>query len=70
MTTEPQDPWSLVLAQAEELSDCLYSDGQRIDWEYFIDRMERHTNWDFGSTMDSPDIRRLQRHIRAYRKNG
>ena len=62
--------WKEVLREAEELVDCLYSDGQRIDWEYFIDRVERHTNRDFGNTMDSPDIRRLQRHIRKYRREG
>lgn len=60
--------WDEVVKEAEELSDISYPDGTRIDWEDFIDRLERTTDWDFGTQMDSPDIRRLQRHIRRYRK--
>lgn len=60
--------WAEVLSQAEELVDVYYPDGERIDWEDFIDRVEKYTDWDFGTQMDSPDIRRLQRHIRAYRR--
>ena len=62
--------WAEVLREAEELVDVSYPDGTRVDWEDFIDRMEKHTDWDLGPQMDSPDIRRLQRHIRAYRRNG
>ena len=62
--------WDAGLREAEELADVSYPDDSRVDWEDFIDRLERSTDWDFGKTMDSPDIRRLQRHIRAYRRAG
>lgn len=56
-----------ILRAAEDVHDEWFSEG-RIDWQEFIDRLERHTGVDFGSDMDSTLIRAVKRHISRYRK--
>ena len=56
---------------AEMIVDGWYSE-VRIDWGDFIDRMEQYEledgNFpDFGEDMDSPAIRQLKSHVRAYK---
>jgi hypothetical protein len=57
---------------AEQVFDDWFSDDTRIDWESFIDRMADPTNaygegaFDFEQ-YDNPAIRKIQRHIRAYK---
>lgn len=55
---------------AEDIYDGWFSDDSRIDWDLFIDRLEEHTEIDFGSDMTSLLIKAVKRHIRAYRKLG
>lgn len=55
-----------VLEAAEDICCSWYAD-ERIDWEDFIDRLERETGGDFGDSMLSPAIKAIQRHIRAHR---
>ncbi len=60
-----------VLAEAEDIYDGWYARDGRVDsWEDFLDRLERRTGWDFGPQMDGVEIRRVRRHIAAYRKAG
>jgi hypothetical protein len=50
--------------------DGWYDDGP-IDWEAALLSFEHGTSWDFGTTMDSPAIRKLQRMVRQHRaENG
>ena len=56
-----------------EIVDGWYQDS-RIDWEDVIDRadnteLEDGTRIDFGGSMLSPAIRKVQRLVREYRKN-
>jgi hypothetical protein len=52
---------------AEEIADGWYAEG-RVDWQDFIDRLEKYTDVDFGCDMGSPLIKGVKAHIRAYRK--
>lgn len=53
---------------AESIFDGWYADSGRVDWQDFIDRLERMSGVDFGTDMGGPLIRSVQKHIRAYRK--
>lgn len=62
-----------ILAIAEETYDGWFDDDQSIDWEEFIDRMCAEGYLADGSRLefeeyDNAAIRKIQRHIRAYRK--
>lgn len=59
-----------ILAEAEEVFNGWYANSERIDWQDFIDRLEEHTDFDFGSDMGSPLINKVKSHIRRYRKLG
>lgn len=59
-----------ILLMAEDVHDGWYADERNIDWEGFIDRLERHSERDWGSQMDSPAINKVKRHIREIRKAG
>lgn len=56
-----------VLEAAEDICCSWYAD-DRIDWEDFIDRLERELSADFGDSMLSPAISQIRRHIRAHRQ--
>lgn len=67
--TRPGSPLTEEMAEAaESIFDGWFADDSRIDWDQFIDRLERSTDVDFGEDMGSPLIRAVQKHIRAYRK--
>lgn len=57
-----------TLEAAESVHDGWYADATHIDWEAFLDRLESHADIDLGNSLDSPLIRRIKKHIRAYRK--
>ena len=59
-----------LLEAAEGIFDGWYSDETRIDWEDFLDRLEKQTDVDLGDSLDSPLIRKIKAHIRDYRKQG
>lgn len=61
---------SSILKAAEEIFDGWYAEQARIDWDDFLHRLEQHTDIDLGSNMMSPAIRKIQSHVRAYRKLG
>ncbi len=63
---------SELLEMAESVYDGWYSEG-RIDWEDFIDRLDESICQDgrvidLGDSLDSPAIRKIKAHIRAYRR--
>ena len=55
------------MTEVEAVHDGWYATG-RIDWEDFLDRVEQRTDYDLGSSLDSPLIRRIKAHVRAYRR--
>lgn len=70
--TEPK-----LIKQAEDVTpDCLQAaeevfegffdnDGEPIDWYSFLDRLEAYG---FSATeLDSPAVRKIQRHVRKFR---
>lgn len=70
--TEAADVTPAMLTLAEEVYDGWFGDDEPIDWEEFIDRMagmSRHEAepWEFDE-YDNPAIRKVQRHIREYRR--
>ena len=56
-----------ILVVAEDIADACYPEG-RIDWADFLERLEKHTDCDFGAADRSPAINKIQRHVRDYRK--
>ncbi len=76
VTTEPRliieavDVTDDILTRAEAIYDGWFanSEGGRVsDWENFMYRLEGEDE-DFGGSMMSAAIRKIQRHIRAYAK--
>jgi hypothetical protein len=57
-----------LMEAAESVFNGWYAEDSRIDWEDFLDRLEKHTDYDLGGSLDSPLIRRIKAHIRSYRK--
>lgn len=55
-----------ILEVAENIVDGWYQTGP-IDWENVWERMENQ-DIDLGSDLDSPAMRKIQRHIRKIRK--
>lgn len=55
---------------AEEIFNGWHSNEKRINWSDFLDRVEAQTGQDLGSDMNSPLIKEIKAHIRAYRKLG
>ena len=60
------DVTDIVLSEAEDICCSWFADGP-VEWEDFIDRLERALDADFGDSMLSPAIRFIQRHIREHR---
>lgn len=57
-----------LLKAAEGIYDGWYADVERVDWEDFLFRLEEQTDYDLGQSLDSPLIRKIKKHIAAYRK--
>lgn len=57
-----------LLEAAEQVFNGWYADAERIDWEDFLDRLEAQTDVDLGTSLDSPLIRRIKKHVRDYRR--
>lgn len=60
---------------AESIYDGWFADSERIDWENFLDRLEGivlndGTELDLGTDTQSPAIKAIKAHIRAYAKLG
>ena len=54
------------LETCEQVYDGFYTNEPRIDWEGFLDRLERW-GYDMGSSMDSPAIKIIKKHIRKHK---
>lgn len=52
---------------AETIYEGWWENEPRIDWQAFIDRMELMGHYDFGSSMDSPAIKEIKKHIKKVR---
>lgn len=53
-----------VLNDIETVYDGWFSESPRIDWQDFIDRLERCGQYDCGSSMDSEAIKQIKKHVR------
>lgn len=53
---------------AENIIDGWYPNGGDVEWEDFLYRLEEHTGVELGNSLDSPLIRAIKKHVRAYRK--
>lgn len=68
---EAEDVTKEVLDAAESVEEWFADES--IDWEDFLDRMERiklsdGSKIDMGESLDSPAIRQIKKHIRNIRK--
>ena len=65
---EVEDVTPECLTAAEEVFEGFFdSDGEPIDWTSFLDRLEA---WGYcANELDSPAIRKIQRHIRKFRQD-
>lgn len=57
-----------LLEAAEQVYDGWFTDDTRIDWEEFVYKLEVYAEVDLGDSMLSPQIKKIQTHIRKYRK--
>lgn len=57
-----------LMSAAESIFDGWYADSNRVDWDDFLDRLELQTDFDLGSDMGSPLIKKIKSHISNYRK--
>lgn len=69
--TEAADVTPEMLTMAEDIYDGWFDGDERIDWEEFFDRMAKWSlledpPWEFDE-YDNGAIRKIQKHIRAYR---
>lgn len=77
MSTKPEpkeakDVTPELIKMAEEVSDYWFTEDGPIDWEDFIDRLSvvmDQEGWVEFREYDSPAIRKIQRHIREYRRD-
>lgn len=65
---EAGDVTADVLKTAEEVYEGFFdTDGEPIDWVAFLDRLEA---WGYcANELDSPAVRKIQRHIRKHRQD-
>lgn len=54
------------LEVCEQVYDGFYANDDRIEWEGFLDRLERW-GYDMGSSMESPAIKAIKKHIRKHK---
>lgn len=64
---EIADVTPACLSAAEDIYEGFYdNDGEPIDWVSFLDRLEA---WGYcANELDSPAVRKIQRHIRKLRQ--
>lgn len=75
--TAAEDVIEEILDLAQEVEEAWFADEPNIDWESFWDRLDGYTvpgyedrEIDLGSEMDSPAMRKIQRHVRDLRRMG
>lgn len=72
--TEASQVTEEILAAAEEVYNGWYTNGTKIDWEEFIDRIDGSplddgTTLDLGDSPLSPAINKIKQHVQAYAKS-
>ena len=69
------DVTAQMLDLAEQVHGDWFDNDESIDWDDFLDRMATYSllddeqPWEFDET-DNAAVRKIQRHIRALRRNG
>jgi hypothetical protein len=72
---EVSDVTEEILRLAEETHDSYFDDEAKIDWEEFLDRLVSDgyladgTRLEFD-TYDNPAVRKIQKHVREWRRQG
>ena len=66
--TTAEDCTEQFLDACADVYEGFFANEPRIDWEGFMDRLERY-GYDMGSSMDSPAIKVIKKHIKSV-KNG
>lgn len=67
------DATAEILGIAESIFDGWFADGNEVDWQDFLDRLDGCTladesTLDMGSDLSSPAINKVKRHITQYRQ--
>lgn len=57
-----------IREKVESIFDGWYADSARIDWDDFINRVEKSGDFDLGDDMGSPAIKRIKAIVRELRK--
>jgi hypothetical protein len=74
MIIEAKDVTEELLRMAEDTFEAWFDNDEPIDWDDdaygFWARMESDFRIDFGPQIDTPAMRKIQRHIRKYRAQG
>jgi len=63
-----EDVTPQFLEVCEQVYDGFYANDDRIEWEGFLDRLERW-GYDMGSSMESPAIKAIKKHIRKHKNS-
>jgi hypothetical protein len=66
--TTAEDCTEQFLQACEDVYEGFFADEPRIDWEGFMDRLERY-GYDMGSSMDSPAIKVIKKHIKSIKND-
>jgi hypothetical protein len=61
-----EDVTPAFLEACEQVYDGFYANEPRIDWEGFLDRLEKW-GYDMGSSIESPAITIIKKHIRKHK---
>lgn len=65
--TTAKDVTEEVINAALEIADGWYPDGP-IEWDSVFDRLEGWTGWDFGTSWDTPALRKIKREVLKIRR--
>lgn len=61
-----------ILEMCEQTFESWFDDDEPIEWDHetvgFWARLESDYNLDLGDQLDSPAMRKIQKHVRAYKR--
>ena len=68
LITTAEDYTEQFLQACEDVYEGFFADEPRIDWEGFLDRLERY-GYDMGSSMDSPAIKVIKKYVKSIKND-
>ena len=66
--TTAEDCTEQFLDACADVYEGFFANEPRIDWEGFMDRLERY-GYDMGSSMDSPAIKVIKKYVKSIKND-